>query len=243
MAKALIIAHRGASQQAPENTIPAINKALELGADMIALEVQRTRDDHPVILADVSLDRTTNGSGRVARMTLAEVKALDAGTWFGDGFAETRVPTLQEALDAIGTKARVLLQLPETRAGSPWAARLLEALGTRKQPDGDVLVFNESQSLKDVRDGAKTFQYALTLGEKVDGWIYIEKAEKMGLRVIRPFRPQIDSVLVGQAHSKKMQVYAHFANEERDMRELLDLRVDGIVTGRPDRLKAVLAAQ
>jgi glycerophosphoryl diester phosphodiesterase len=238
----IIIAHRGASRNAPENTLPAIEKALEAGVDMLALEVQKTRDDQPVVIADVSLDRTTNGTGRVARMTAAEIQALDAGAWFNAEFAGTKVPTLAEAIKAAGDKVRLMLSLPETRADTPWAAELLKVLKARKKPADDVLVFSDSDSLKSFRDQAKDFGYALALGEKVDGWIYLEKAQRMGLKIVRPFRTQIDSVLVGQAHAKNIAVYAYFANEESDIKALLDLRVDGIVTGRPERVKTLLSA-
>lgn len=240
MIKVLSIAHRGASQQAPENTLPAIEKAVELGVDMLALEVQRSSDNQPLVLADVSLDRTTNGSGRVARMTAAEIRKLDAGSWFDPKFAGTRVPTLSEAIKAVGSKARLMLSLPETRSGTPWAAEVLNALKARKNPADDVLLFSDSESLKSFREVAQDFSYSLALGEKVDGWLYLEKADKMGLKLVRPFRSQIDSVLVRQAHAKSVRVVAYFANEENDLRSLLDLRVDGIVTGRPERLKNLL---
>ncbi|MCY3023202.1 MAG: glycerophosphodiester phosphodiesterase family protein [Planctomycetota bacterium] len=236
----LIIAHRGASQQAPENTLPALEKARDAGVDMLALEVQRSKDDQPLVLADVSLDRTTNGTGRVARMTAAEVQALDAGSWFGAAFAGAKVPLLGEALQAAGSKVRVMLSLPETRSGTPWVKQLQAGLQGRADPAGDVLVFSDSESLKSFREAAPGFSFSLALGEKVDGWLYLEKADKMGLKVIRPYRAQIDSVLVRQAHAKNIQVYAYFANEEEDLRELLDLRVDGIVTGRPERLRKLL---
>lgn len=240
MIKPLIIAHRGASQEAPENTIPAIEKALEAGVDMLALEVQRSKDDHPLVLADVSLDRTTNGSGRVARMSSAEIRALDAGSWFDPEFAGTKVPTLAEVIKKVGSQARLMLSLPETRAGTPWAEQLQKDLKARKNPAEDILVFSDSESLKSFREVAGEFSYALILGEKVDGWIYLEKAGKMGLKVVRPFRTQIDSVLVRQAHDKQIKVFAYFANEEADLRELLELKVDGIITGRPERLKGLL---
>lgn len=240
--KVLIIAHRGASQQAPENTLPAIEKALEFGVDMLALEVQKSKDDQPLVLADVSLDRTTNGSGRAVRMTAAEIRALDAGSWFGPQFAGAKVPALEEVIQAAGARARLMLTLPETRGGTPWLKRLAEVLKTRKNPAGDVLVFTDSESLKTVREAVPGFACSLVLGEKVDGWLYLEKADKMGAKVIRPYRSQVDSVLVKQAHAKSIQVFPYFANEESDLKSLLDLRVDGIVTGRPERLKNLLGA-
>jgi len=239
--KPLIIAHRGASQQAPENTLPAIEKALLEGVDMLALEVQRTKDDQAILLADVSVDRTTNGSGRAARMAAEEIRALDAGSWFGAAFAGAKVPALAEALAATGSKARLMLTLPETRSGTPWAQRLAQELQARPQPDQDILVFSDSESLKSFREMAPAFTYALALGEKVDGWLYLEKAGRMGLKAVRPYRAQIDSVLVRQAHAKNIQVFAYFANEESDLREMVELKVDGIVTGRPERLKKLLS--
>jgi len=236
----LIVAHRGASQKAPENTLAAIKQSLTDGVDMLSLEVQRTKDDQPILMADVNLDRTTNGTGRATRATLKEIQALDAGSWYGEDFAGTKVPKLAEALKAVGEKARLLLTLPETKAASPWVDNLLEVLKVRKKPADDILLFTDSDSLKFFREKAPAFSYALGLDEKVDGWLYLEKAAKMNLKVVRPMRSQVDSVLVRQAHEKGIKVIVHFANEEDDLRAMLELRVDGIVTGRPDRLKALL---
>ncbi|MFH0938705.1 MAG: glycerophosphodiester phosphodiesterase family protein [Planctomycetota bacterium] len=242
MTKALIIAHRGDSQQGPENTIPAIQKAIEANVDMLALEVQKSKDDQPLVIADVSLDRTTNGTGRVSRMTVDEIRKLDAGSWFDARFVGTQVPTLSEAIKTIGDKIRLMLLLPETRAGTPWADQLLKALKDRRNPAEDILLFTDSDSLKSFREIAGEFTYSLALGERVDGWLYLEKADKLKLSVIRPYRTQIDSVLVRQAHAKNTKVMAYFANEEEDLRTLLELRVDGIITGRPERMKNLLNA-
>ena len=208
---------------------------------MLALEVQKSKDEQPFVIADVSLDRTTNGTGRVARMTASEINALDAGSWFNSEFAGARVPSLEETVKVVGSKARLLLLLPETRKGSPWFDNLLKCLKERPNPADDILVFSDSESLKSFRESAPAFSYSLALGEKVDGWLYLEKADKMGLKAVRPYRAQIDSVLVRQAHAKNIKVLAHFANEENDLRSLLDLKVDGIITGRPERLKKMLA--
>lgn len=94
----MLMGHRGASKFAPENTLPAIEKAIELGLDYIEMDVRYTRDDVAVLLHDANVDRTTDGEGGLATMTLDQVKALDAGSWFDPSFAGTRVPTLEEAL-------------------------------------------------------------------------------------------------------------------------------------------------
>lgn len=94
----LVIGHRGASIEAPENTMAAFTRALDLGADGIEFDVQLTADGHAVVLHDAVLDRTTNGSGPVFDVDLDEVRALDAGSWFGPDFVGERVPLLDDVL-------------------------------------------------------------------------------------------------------------------------------------------------
>ncbi len=94
-------AHRGDVMAAPENTVPAFVSAVKKGAAMIEFDVQKTKDGHLVIMHDPTVDRTTNGTGKVAELTFDEVRALDAGSWFGPEFAGTPVPTFEEALDTI----------------------------------------------------------------------------------------------------------------------------------------------
>ena len=239
----LTIAYRGASQQAPENTVPAIEKALKIGADVVALDVQSAKDGEPVVIADTRLDRTTDQTGRVIKLSVNELQALDAGSWFKAEFKNTRIPSLEEAVKAVGSKARLLLNLPEMRGDSPLAANILKVLGARKKPVDDLLVFQDSESLKSFRDAAPDFSYVLALGDRIEGWVILAKAEKLGLKIVRPHRSQVDAGLVRKAHEKNLQVFVHFTDEEEDMQDLLQLRVDGIVTGRPERLKRVLEGQ
>lgn len=238
-----MIAHRGALRQAPENTLPAIAKALAAGVDMVALEVQGTRDQAPLVLADPRVDRTTNGGGRVNQMTAAEVGALDAGSWFGAEYAGTKVPGLEEALAAVGDRARVMLALPETASAALLREKLAAALRKRSRPAEDVLLCPNSEEVKCLRAQLPDFRYALALGEKVEGWVCVEKTAKLGLQVVRPYRRQVSSGMVREAHAKGLKVYAYFADEEKEMEELLRAGVDGIVTGQLERLKRLREAQ
>jgi len=96
-----IIGHRGAAAYAPENTIAGIHTAADMGCSWVELDVKLTKDSVPVIFHDDTLERTTNGSGKMADITYAELQDLDAGSWFGESFAGEPVPTLEEALEAI----------------------------------------------------------------------------------------------------------------------------------------------
>ncbi|MCL7453535.1 MAG: glycerophosphodiester phosphodiesterase, partial [Anaerolineae bacterium] len=105
----LNFAHRGASHEAPANTLAAFELAAEMGADGIELDVHLSRDGELVVIHDFSLEGTTNGHGRVGDRTLPELKALDAGSWFDPRLAVQRIPTLQEVIDAVA--ARLLLNI------------------------------------------------------------------------------------------------------------------------------------
>src|SRR6056297_841327 len=100
MARFFIWAHRGASAVAPENTLAAFTAALQAGADGIELDVHLTRDGVPVVMHDETVDRTTNGSGRIRDLSHAEIDDLDAGSWFGPRWRGEKIPTLEKVLVA-----------------------------------------------------------------------------------------------------------------------------------------------
>jgi len=109
----VVIAHRGFSGMAPENTLVAFEQALELGCDAIECDVHCTADGHVVIMHDANVDRTTNGSGPISGMTLAELKQLDAGSWKDAAYTGERVPTLAEALQLIGDRAVLIIEVKQ----------------------------------------------------------------------------------------------------------------------------------
>src|ERR1700716_3392227 len=103
-----VVGHRGAMGHCPENTLASFERGLELGADWIELDVHLSRDGALIVIHDETVDRTTNGRGLVCEHTLAELKELDAGAWFGASFAGERVPSLDEVLVWARSKAAVL---------------------------------------------------------------------------------------------------------------------------------------
>ncbi len=110
--RTLIFGHRGASAYAPMNTLPAFEKAVELGADGVELDVHLSKDGQLIVLHDFTVDHTTNGSGYVRDMTLAELKTLDAGSkLFGEAFKNTRIPTLDEVFEAVGHKLLINVEI------------------------------------------------------------------------------------------------------------------------------------
>jgi glycerophosphoryl diester phosphodiesterase len=107
----LIIAHRGASGVAPENTIPAIDSAISAGADFIEIDVRMSKDGAVVVMHDETADRTTNGKGKISELTLAEILSLDAGSWFGEEFRGTKVPLLEEVVAYLNGRTKLLIEI------------------------------------------------------------------------------------------------------------------------------------
>lgn len=107
----LVVAHRGASAHAPENTLAAIEQALHAGAMMVEVDVQLTADGHVVVFHDAILGRTTNGSGQIRNYPLGDVEKLDAGSWFANKYAGERIPTLRQAVEFLRGKAYINIEI------------------------------------------------------------------------------------------------------------------------------------
>ncbi|MFN0024755.1 MAG: glycerophosphodiester phosphodiesterase [Parvularculaceae bacterium] len=136
-AAVIAVGHRGTMKFAPENTLAAFDTAIAMGARAVEMDVRVTSDGEFVILHDASVDRTTNGRGPVSRMTLAEFKALDAGSWFGPDFAGARAPTLREALRHVKGRAGVDIDFKAGPADS--ATRIAAILDEEGYDDGTLV--------------------------------------------------------------------------------------------------------
>jgi glycerophosphoryl diester phosphodiesterase len=129
-----IVAHRGSSTDRPENTLAAYQRAIQASAHAIEIDLRLTLDGHLVSLHDATVDRTTNGSGEVASMPLAEVQALDAGSWFHPRFAAERVPTFKQILALAGDRVDVFLDLKDD-GGSEYEQKVVETVRNTAYPE------------------------------------------------------------------------------------------------------------
>ncbi len=125
--KPMVVAHRGFSGKAPENTIAAFNLALETGVSMIEFDVQMSKDNKVVVIHDSTVDRTTDGTGKVSDMELHELKMLDAGSWFDEKYRNERIPTLEEAIELIIPDALVNIELKSNRIVRKADTRIVNA--------------------------------------------------------------------------------------------------------------------
>jgi glycerophosphoryl diester phosphodiesterase len=236
------VGHRGASAYAPENTLASFREAKTRGADYFELDVQQTRDDVPIIMHDATLSRTTDAETvfphrspwRVGDFTLAEIKRLDAGSWFSARFRHERVPTLAETLRAMeGSDMKLLLEIknPSLYPGlTERVARELDAQPAWLLP-GRVVV--QSFDWGSVHAFHRLMPAVATavIGTPTP-------AQLPGVATYAGYvNPQYDTVTaayVREVHARHLKVFAWVADTKAAIRKLLDDNVDGIVSDRPE---------
>jgi len=236
----LVIAHRGASMYAPENTIAAFELAVEMGADAIELDTMLTADGIPVVIHDQSLERTTNESGNVSSMTVAEIKLLDAGSRFEVRFTEEKIPTLEEVFSAVGKEILINVELKNYTSPFDRLPETVVALVMKKGLSDRVLLssFNPIALIKAQRASEEIRRAALIGG-----------GPKIARGIIEAFtdyfalHPEVSLVnqgVVDKHHAAGHQVNVWTVNEESEMMKLLSMGVDGLITDKPDIAKKVI---
>jgi glycerophosphoryl diester phosphodiesterase len=233
----LNIAHRGASGEFPENTLMAFKAAIDAGARMCELDVQLTSDGVAVVIHDDTVDRTTEGRGAVASMSLAELRRFDAGRKFGPSFAGARIPTLEEVLDL--TRGRCALNVELKGAGvESEVCRLLREHGAI----GDTIVSSFDWN---ALAAARRIEPALGLGVLADrrADAMLEAAVRLHAVSVNPRYDLVSETLVEQAHRAGFKVLVWTIDKVARMRRMIALSVDGIMTNYPARLAALLAEE
>lgn len=233
-----IVAHRGFSGAYPENTARAFTEARRLGVEMIEFDVRLTRDGAAVVVHDQTVDRTTDGTGRVAEMTLGELQELDAGRWMEPGFEGERVPSLAQAVEAIPAPTRLNVHL---KSDAVDVERLIRsALADLKAFNvlDRTLVTSEDHVISEVKTAEPELEVCSLSREPLE--TYIARSDAAGCRVLQPINETVDAAFVREAHRRQMWVQPFYADQENEMIRLLKCGVDGILTNWPDTLKAVI---
>jgi glycerophosphoryl diester phosphodiesterase len=253
----IAIGHRGAAGEAPENTLPSFERALEARVAILESDVHLTRDGAVVIFHDAELDRTTDASGPVAERTLAELRELDAGHRFTPDGGRTfpyrgrgvRIPTLAEALDAF-PRMRFNLEIKASTAGLIDAT--LELVSHRAERT--LLAAADDPIMADLRARVEGSGSEVAIGASAgDVLAFVRSAldatppppGPMALQVPPEFggRPLVTPRFVEHAHAHGLHVHVWTVNEPAEIERLLDLGVDGVMSDFPGRVVAALAAR
>lgn len=243
-----VVAHRGYSARYPENTLAAIEGAIQARADAVEINVALTADRVPIVMHDDRVDRTTNGSGLVAYMTADAVTSLDAGSWFAPHFADERVPTLESVLERIDD--RILLSL-ELRSSAYEDDDREDAL--------ELLVINQVQrhglahSVALATFEPRYFARIERQNQSIPRMLFCDRdlceldavavCERLGIMAFRPEAERIDQSDVLRLRAAGLQVVPWTVNDEGDMRRLLDWGVDGLVTDEVERLQSLIVSE
>ena len=232
-----IIAHRGASAAAPENTLAAFNLAIEFGADAVELDVDMTRDGVPIVIHDDTVDRTTNGHGAAANLTLSEIKQLDAGSWKDSKYADERIPTLEEVFEAIAKKIWINVELKKMSLKDNGleeaVVRLIQKMNLR---DRVILSSFNPFAIRKVKQIDPSIPIALLTTGKTP--LYLREAWLEPLLSLEARHPQQAQLKAkGMAHYKRggKRVNVWTVDDPNDMKLFASWGVDGIITNVPRR--------
>ena len=237
----LMIAHRGASGYAPENTLAAFQKAVELDCQIIELDVRLARDQVPVVIHDTTLGRTTGDSRRVDELTAAQLQQLDAGSWFAPEFAGERIPTLADVLAAIPDTVIINIEI---KPGGPGQLHLIaeqvwSVIEAHRAAERVLCSSFAHKILWMLRRQA----FRLPLAYLVEGRVHAEQfteAKALQARALILQAQWTSPGLVRQAHAYQLQVFPYTVNRPLQMRQLLRRGADGLLTNYPDRLARVI---
>lgn len=233
---AFIASHRGGGASAPENTLPAITAALAAGFEYVEVDVALTADRQPVLMHDATVDRTTDGAGRLDELTLAEVQALDAGAWFDSQYAGTRVPTLVQFLDVLaGSGRRAIVELKGVWDDAAVAA-LVADVSQRSLERRIVLASFDARSLALVSAASSVISRLFILRHlPADVVRTVQEAKARGIIVDRRAVLEHPEV-IDQLHAAGIRVVVYTLNSDKQWNEVTALGVDGIVTDDPATL-------
>ncbi|MGE6630819.1 glycerophosphodiester phosphodiesterase [Bacillus sp. NPDC077027] len=229
-----IIAHRGSSSLAPENTIAAFDLAVQQGADYIELDVQFTKDKNVVVIHDDTVDRTTNGSGPVSSYTLSEIKELDAGSWFDEKYSNERIATLQEILDRYHQKVGILIELkhPKRNVG---IERVVCDWVNRFPYSRNIMIQSFNQEvLEKVKQQFPSLQTAFIIKPSIGQLV------KKRLSFYRTFadclnmkKTMLNRFRIRSVQSSGMKVFVWTIKDQKTANRIKAYPVDGVVTDHP----------
>lgn len=242
--RVLVIAHRGDSGSHPENTLPAFESAVKIGSDLVELDYVHTSEGTPLVIHDSTLDRTTDAVAQwggkniaVKKKTLAETQTLDAGSWFDQRFAGTKLPTLEESIDVIQDGSTTLI---ERKGGD--AKTCVKLLKQKNLIDSVVVQSFDWRYLR----ACRKLSPDLVLGALGFDEVTPRKVEEiasMDVQAVGWSHNDLDRRWIEEFHKRGLKVWAYTVDDLKRVDELIDAGIDGIITNQPALVKEYLASR
>ena len=232
-----VMAHRGLSADAPENTLYAFSDAISVGADFIELDVQQTRDGVLVVMHDSNLKRTTGVNKDIWDVDYADIQNLDAGSWFDPAYANARIPTLEETLQFVDKRAKLNIEIKPTKHGSDTLEQDVAELITQYQYTDACYVTSFSYgSLKKVKEANPEIRTGYLMSVAYGQFYSLKYADAFSLNKVF-----VTSQVVNAAHQQGKQIFAWTVNSMSEVRSLCNLHVDSIITDDPVMVQNVIS--
>jgi glycerophosphoryl diester phosphodiesterase len=234
---AFVAGHRGDRADAPENTLPAFEAAFASGLRMIETDVQLTADGYPVLLHDPTVDRTTDGTGAIEDLTLAEVQALDAGSWFSSDFTGTRIPQLGEFLDLLAAtpRTRALVELKDFWTRDQIAG-ILDDIYLRGVQNRVVFASFNLNSIDNLALAAPAIPRVIIRRDLPADPVGLAQFYGAIAVMTSPWSLETSPHAVADMHAAGLGVLLYTLNSEKRWKEATEYGVDGIVTDAPSAL-------
>ena len=231
----IIFAHRGDHAHAPENTLPAFQQALQKGADGVELDVKLTLDGHVIVIHDPTVDRTTDGKGRVASLTFEAIRKLDAGKWFDEKFAGTKVPLLEEVFEVVGKGKMINIELKNLTTPRDGLMMKVSELIKRHNNQSQILFSSfypsnlktSAQMLPEVPRGLLAMSGWLGLWARSFGFMFGD------YQALHPHISSTSREQILRVHRLKRCVHVWTVNTPEEINQLKEWDVDGIITDDP----------
>jgi glycerophosphoryl diester phosphodiesterase len=257
--KPRIIGHRGAMGEAPENTLLSFQRAFEDGAKFLELDVQGSKDGEVVIIHDATLERTTNGRGRVNRHSLKELRALDAGYWFTSDGGKSypcrgqniTIPTLRGLFSTL-PQARIIIEIKQDRP--PIVKKVIDTVRRAGNEELVLLATENDQIMNEIRRELQTSELSIATGFSYGevaafmGWLaggktsdYLPSGQAFQIPCEYNGMTLVNELTLRAAHDLGLEMFVWTVNETEQMKRLLKLGVDGIITDYPARLRDLVA--
>ncbi|MGB9594666.1 MAG: glycerophosphodiester phosphodiesterase [Candidatus Poribacteria bacterium] len=245
--KPLVIGHRGNSGNAPANTIEAIRQAIDIGVDMIEIDVRLTKDRVPILIHNDTVDETTDGKGLVSEMSFDQIRKLDAGSWKDKKYKGEKIPTLMEVLDYTKGKVYLSIDLKEESA----IPEIVKAIHDADMVDGVVICGCAEPQAKAIWQLNENLSVLLNTDSELDRLAkmddktefikeYIRRACKERFSVLNVSYKFVTDELIYKAHLRGLSVWTWTVDKEEDIKQLIEMGVDGIYSNYPERVIKVL---
>ena len=229
--RTLVVAHRGASSLAPENTLSSVRKALELGADHCEIDVQLTKDGEVVLMHDSRLKRTAGQPGYLTDFTLDELRNFEAGSWYSPNFQGEPIPTLREVIRAVEKKMLLNIEIKVSKEDTDIASKVVDIIHAEDIRKRCMVTSFDRSTVEKIKELDPRITTGLIFGQKYPKDVFDGNWEVLSCN----YRV-VNAEFVARARESKKNIYVWTVDDKEEMLRLMELQVDGIITNRPQDL-------